>query len=136
MADVVQAGDMAGRVGATVGDQEQRLGVEVVLQELALLGDGRVVVVVAADDVSEEGHGAQVIDDGAQAGVDHLGVDAEVAMGLTGPAPPRRPVCAPGRCAAILPLQSIPVDEIDVLAVSLPAEVAVQALPSRGGDRS
>src|SRR6266850_4326223 len=75
---------MAGGVGAAVGDQEQRIGMEVVLQELALLGDGRVVVVVATDGVAEEGHGAQVIDDRAQSSVDHLGVDAEVAVGDMG----------------------------------------------------
>src|SRR5262249_9723279 len=84
VAGVVQAGDMAGGVGAAVGDQEQRIGMEVVLQELALLGDGRVVVVVAADGVAEERHGALVIDDGAQAGVDQLGVDGEVAVGDVG----------------------------------------------------
>src|SRR5262249_59610980 len=76
----MQARDMSGREGAAIGDHQERLRVQVILEELELLGDAGLAVVVAAQGVSADGDGAEIIDDGAQTSVDHLGVVGRVAM--------------------------------------------------------
>ena len=78
---LVQACDMARGGGAAVRDHQQRRGLTIVLQERELLGGGRVGVDVSTQGMAEEWHGAEVVDDRKQTGVDHLGVGGDIAMG-------------------------------------------------------
>jgi hypothetical protein len=81
VARLVQACHMAYGISAPVRDQQQRCGLNIVLQEWELLGDGGVAVVVATQGIAEERHGTLVVDDGKQTNVDHLGVGGDIAMG-------------------------------------------------------
>jgi len=60
MAGASQACDMSGRVSAAIGDHQERIRMQVVLQELELLGDAGLAVVVAAQGVSEDGNSEAV----------------------------------------------------------------------------
>src|SRR6516164_11376710 len=81
---LVQAYHMARGVGATVGNHQQRRGLNILLQERKLLGGGGVAVDVATESITEEWHSAEVVDDGKQTGVDHLGIGGDIAMGKVG----------------------------------------------------
>src|SRR5260370_22225339 len=67
MAGAVQARDMSGGVGAAIGDHQEWIGTNIILQEVELLRDAGLAVVIAAQGMSEDGDGAEVINDGAQA---------------------------------------------------------------------
>ena len=54
---------------------------QVILQELELLRDAGLAVVVTAQSVSEDGNGPELIDDRAEASVNHLGIVDRVAVG-------------------------------------------------------
>ena len=80
---VKQACAVAGGIGAAVGNQQQRLGQKlrvIVLQKMALLGDGGIAVAVAAERMADERHGTEVVNDRTQADMNHLGVGDEIAM--------------------------------------------------------
>src|ERR1022692_1547131 len=64
---------MAGGKGAAVGDHEQTLGQgQVMLKQLEMLMDGGVAVLVAAEHMSENGDGAELVDDRGGADLDHF----------------------------------------------------------------
>ena len=76
---LAEPGQMLGRAGAAIGNQEQIVRqLQEVPQEMILLFDAGVTVAIAVEEMARDGNGAKIIDDGGQSELEHL-VFAEVA---------------------------------------------------------
>src|SRR5262245_22997071 len=56
------AGDMTGREGAAIGNEQELPQRQVLVQEGELFGDGAMAVVIAIGGVTEKGYGTEVVD--------------------------------------------------------------------------
>ena len=84
MAVRAQRGQMLGGTGAAIGNEEQIVGqMQEVLQEVILLLDAGVPVAIAVVEMTGDGDGAEIIDDGSQAELQQL-VFALIAAGDVG----------------------------------------------------
>lgn len=80
----VEVRDVRFREGAPVGDQEQRLGAEVLRKQVAPSGDGGVAVMIAVGDVAEERQRAEPVHETAHPGLQELGVRGRMPEGDPG----------------------------------------------------
>ena len=67
MAMGTQPGQMLGGTGAAIGNEQQIVGqLEELLQEVILLLDAGVPVAIAVVEMTSDGDGAEIVDDGGQ----------------------------------------------------------------------
>src|SRR5260370_18982126 len=78
-------GEVTGGKGATVGDDEQAVGQgQMLAQQLEMFMNGGVAILVTTDDVGENRNGAELVDHGGGADLDHFLVLDVVAIGDVG----------------------------------------------------
>ena len=64
---------MFGGAGAAIGNQEEVVGqIQGVPQQMILLFDAGVAIAVAIVDMTRDGHGAEIIDNGGEPELQHL----------------------------------------------------------------
>lgn len=79
MAVRAQPGQMLGGASAAIGNEPQMVGqTQRLTQEVILLFDAAVAVAIAVEEMTSDGHGAEIIDNRGQTELQHL-VFGEIA---------------------------------------------------------